>query len=121
METWLSLPSWAWALIGLAIAFAVISSIVGAFVILLRRKHKKDFLPLRNSTSNSTNRNTGVIFGVNSPPSSLGSGAVDVDDNFSLLPAESMSANAMDVAAAAAMDLDVAALIRLRDAWRSES
>ncbi|KAG7673314.1 hypothetical protein Ndes2437A_g01468 [Nannochloris sp. 'desiccata'] len=120
---------WAWALIGLAIAFAVVGSIFGAFIILRRRRRKKDLLPMRN-------RNNRVLF--DGPPALSASGiagAAAINGSLAptsedgrppyssgaplLLPAASMSANTMDVAAAAAMDLDVAALIQLRDAWRS--
>jgi serine/threonine protein kinase len=128
------LAAWAWALIGLAIAFVTISSIIAAFCIVRRRRRRKEgLLPLRNNNRNNISAggggggNSRRVLILEGPPSSTAPGG-DQDSRstiFSdggssrLLPAASMSANAMDVAAAAAMDLDVAALIQLRDAWRS--
>jgi len=119
------MPAWAWVLIALAIAFAVVGSIVGAFIILRRRRRKKGVLSVQIINSR-VSFNGPPMFSVGA--TTVSSPLARISENgrppyssgtSPLLPAASISANTMDVAAAAAMDIDVAALIQLRDAWRS--
>lgn len=114
------LPAWAWVLIGLAILATVAASLLAAAYIYRerrRRKHRSDVEGASWSVGELPPGSRPPVLGV--PLGHLSTQNTADKTASGLLPVSSMYNDTLDVAAAAAMDIDVAALIKLRDAWRT--
>ena len=102
------LPVWAWVLIALGILFAVTLVLKVCFVKLYRHRRRRRELHLR--------RRPHPLATI--PPATLSLSATLYLEGKALVVADSLVADQMDLSAAATMNIDVAALKKLRDAWK---